>query len=674
MSSSRPQQSSALERFLAWLAQPGWEPDIVLLLIIGAVMALVFSNGLSGGFVYDDSKQILQSPLVREPDYFWPAMTQDVWAFRAQGDEVASDYWRPVFMLWLILNHRLWGIESAVGWHGMNLLLHLVVTGLVYGLVRRMGASRAVAAAIAALFALHPTHVESVTWISGSPDLLVALFVLSSWYCVWVGQEKKQWGWFAAAMALFFLSLLAKEIGLFYPALVFITLVWLRHGSLRQRVVGAGKGSLPFVAVALFYFFLRLQVLGQFAAAKAWTVSTASLLLTQPSLIFFYLRQSLFPLWLGPSYPVRAVTPEVVSLGNFWLPLVALLLLVTLLGYLLVSFRAIEPGKTRLIGLGLTLFALFLLPVLSFRYFIPEHIVHDRYLYLPLFGFLLAFVPALSLLWTMGEQPVTPRQEAWVLLLCLALCLPLAGRTMGYNAAWKSDLALWTRGVATDPTSRFNLTQYAYFLRQAGEYEAAFAAAQTVLDQQPPNPSFYDYIQLTTARLEQVDIWLAQDQLDPIDQTLALVFSTAPQPTNQYEQVALDNLWQRAYERLSLRYQQSNEPDLAIEAMRLGRIAVPGRACSFTTNLSVLLYVSGQKQPALAELESVADASQSENTPLCVMVHFYLAQLYTEAGRPDEARSALETYLRLSQTFYDARTLQLRATSQEMLAQLTQPG
>lgn len=662
-----------MARFLAWLAQPGREPDIVLLLVIWAVMALVFSNGLSGHFVYDDSKQILQSPLVRDPDYFWQAMTQDVWSFKAGGDEVASDYWRPVFMLWLILNHRLWGVESAVGWHGLNLVLHLVVIGLVYGLGRRMGASRAIAAAITALFALHPTHVESVTWISGSPDLLVALFILGSWYCVWQGQEEGGWGWFAAAILLFFLSLLAKEIGLLYPVLVFITVYWLQEGTIRQRVVRAEKATIPFVGVALLYFFLRLQVLGQFAAAKAWTVSNASLLLTQPSLLFFYLRQSLFPLWLGPSYPVRAVTPETMAPGNFWLPLVALLLLAVLLGYLLFSLRHLEPVKIRLIGLGITLYLLFLVPVLSFRYFIPEHIVHDRYLYLPLFGFLLALVPVLSLLWTMGEQPVTPRQEGWVLLLCAALCLPLASQTIQYNTAWKTDLALWARGVESDPISQFNLTQYAYFLRQAEEYEMAFAAAQAVIALHPSSASFYDTIHLTTARLEQVDIWLAQDQFEPVDQTLALVFSTVPQPTNLYEQVALDNLWQRAYERLSLRYQKANELNRAIETMFLARTAVPARYCSLTTNLAVLLYVSGQKEKALAELETARPYTATEHTPLCAMVYFYLGQLYAEAGRSDESRSALTTYLQLSQPFYDARTAQLRTTSQEILAQLAEP-
>lgn len=673
MSSSSPQQTSPLERFLTWLAEPGWEPDIVLWLMIAAVTALVYSNGLSGNFVYDDSKQILQSPLVREADYFWQAMTQDVWSFKAGGEEVASDYWRPVFMLWLILNHRLWGVENAVGWHGMNLLLHLLVIGLAYGVGRQMGASRAVAAAISALFALHPTHVESVTWISGSPDLLVALFVLSSWYCVWRGQEKGRWGWFAAATMLFFLSLLAKEIALLYPVLVFITLLGQKEGSGRQKIIAAGKGTIPFVLVALFYFYLRLQVLGQFAAAKAWTVSTASLLLTQPSLLFFYLRQSLLPLWLGPSYPVRAVTPETLTLANFWLPLVALLILAILLGYLLFSLRHLEPTKIRLMGLGIALFSLFLLPVLAFRYFIPEHIVHDRYLYLPLLGFLLAFVPTLCLLWTMGEQRVTLRQEGWVLLLCVALCLPLAAQTRQYNTAWKTDLALWTQGVKSDPTSQFNLTQYAYFLRQAGEDEAAFAAAQAAIDQHPTNPSFYNFIHLTIARLEQVDIWLAQDQLEPVDQTLALILPATPQATNHYEQTALDNLWQQAYERLSLRYQKANELDRAIDTLFLARTAVPGRYCSLTTNLSVLLYLSGQQEKALTELEAARPYTATERTPLCAMVYFYLGQLYAETGRLEESRSALATYLQLSHIFYDARTAQLRATSQEMLSPLAEP-
>ncbi len=673
--SSSPQvrRNDWLDRLLAWLAQPGWEPDVIILLVIGAITCLVFSNGLGGGFVYDDSKQILLSPLVRDPDYFWQAMTQDVWSFKVGGDEASSDYWRPVFMLWLIVNHRLWGVDSAVGWHSLNLLLHVAVLVVAYGVLRQLGVSRLFAAAILTLFAIHPTHVESVTWISGSPDMLVALFVLGSWWCVLVGRARRQWGWFAAATVLFFLSLLAKEVGLFYPVLVFLTLFWLERGTMRQRFLLAGKGAVPFAAAATLYFIMRLAVLGQFATAKGWVVSNASLLLTQPSLIFFYLRQSLLPVRLGPSYAVRAVTPDNLGVANFILPLVSVLLLAVLVAVLLSSLRQSEPTSARQIGLGLTFFLVFLLPVLSFRHFIPEHIVHDRYLYLPLLGLLLALVVTGGAVVSLVREKVEPRQAGWIGLGAVLLCLPLSVQTIRYNTAWRTDLSLWAWGVETDPTSLFNWNQYTYFLRTDGQNEAAFAAAQTIINRQPSLDSFYVYLQVVNAYLEQVDVQLAQGQLAEAEQILTRIFTSVPIPTNEYEAIALENILQRAYERLSLRFQHSDEMPLAIEALVRGREAVPGKACTFTVNLAVLLYLEGQKEAAFGELEQVRGRVPQEYTPICTAAYFYLAQLYTELGRHDDARDAWQNYLDFSQTFYDGRTQTLRATSLEMISQSGPP-
>lgn len=664
-------QPTGFSRFLAWLARPGRETDVVLLLVIGMVTILVFSNGLTGDFVYDDSKQILQSPLVRDPAYFWAALTRDVWSFKQGGNEVSSDYWRPLFMLWLIGNYRLWGVESTVGWHLGNLGLHLAVVGLAYLVCRQLGLSRAVAAAITLLFAIHPVHVESVTWISGSPDLLMALFILGAYACALAALGKtERWNWYVAALILFILALLAKESAILFPLLLFITIVGLGDGELRPRLVSAGIVAGPFAAAASLYFGLRLTILGQFAAAKGWSVSTLSLILTQPNLLFFYMRQSLIPFSLGPSYPVRAVTPDNLALGNFILPAAALLLLASLFFYLFSQRQENQPPYNRAIVLGLTLFLLFLAPVLQFRHFIPEHIVHDRYLYLPLLGFLLILIPGLVMLLALWQEQAHSRHEGWVLLLAGLLCLPLSYQTIRYNSAWQNDLALWERGVRSDPTSQFNLRQYAYFLRADGQFERAISVAQTVVNRQAPTFSFYDYFHVTEARLLQIDIWLEQGALDYVDQGVAVVLATIPEPENGYEAAAVQTIIQRAYERLSLRYQQSQDMVQAIAVLRLGREAVPERQCDLTTNLAVLLYLSGDAAAARQELETVRGRVALEYSPLCAMVYYYLGQLYGEAGEFAAARQALQQYLTASATFYDSRSQNLRRHSQQLLATL----
>ena len=107
-------------------------------------------------------------------------MTSDVWAFSVETAETRSNYWRPMFVLWLMVNYRFFGLIPA-GWHVAAILLHGLVIVLSAETLRRLGVRPAVSAATLWTFAAHPVHVESVAWISGAPDLLVSAFLLGSY-------------------------------------------------------------------------------------------------------------------------------------------------------------------------------------------------------------------------------------------------------------------------------------------------------------------------------------------------------------------------------------------------------------------------------------------------------------------------------------------------------------
>src|SRR5512140_4044454 len=161
-------------RVLAWLGRtwPFW--------LAAFATIVAFSSGLTGGFVYDDSREIVSNELIRDPRLLGKALVSDTWAFRATTDAVNSSYWRPCRTLWMALGYRLFGVRSTLGWHLGNLALHLGVLAAAQTVLRRLGASPALAAAILLLFAIHPTRVESVAWISALQDPLAALFLLGS--------------------------------------------------------------------------------------------------------------------------------------------------------------------------------------------------------------------------------------------------------------------------------------------------------------------------------------------------------------------------------------------------------------------------------------------------------------------------------------------------------------
>ncbi len=107
------------------------------------------------------------------PHYF----TSHAWA--ELYPHVSGNYYRPLFLLWFRLNHAMFGLDPK-GWHLTTILCHVAATYMVLVLVRRLAASPWIAFSAATLFALHPVHIESVAWVSGVTDPLMAIFLIGS--------------------------------------------------------------------------------------------------------------------------------------------------------------------------------------------------------------------------------------------------------------------------------------------------------------------------------------------------------------------------------------------------------------------------------------------------------------------------------------------------------------
>src|SRR4029077_20257940 len=116
-----------------------------------------------------------------------------------------------------------------------------------------------------------------------------------------------------------------------------------------------------------------------------------------PAVFEFYLRQMILPYWIGPSHPLRGLATSSIGLTNFVIPV-----LITGVALWWMSWIA---GRSRLARIGLALLLVPLLPAMNITAFHPEQLVHDRYLYLPLLGFLILVIPALgSLLQQLAKE------------------------------------------------------------------------------------------------------------------------------------------------------------------------------------------------------------------------------------------------------------------------------
>ena len=76
--------------------------EIKWIVPLALVCFVVFANTVGGEFVYDDTRQIVRNTLIQDTSLIWKALTSDVWAFKGDGTQAASNYWRPTFTLWNI--------------------------------------------------------------------------------------------------------------------------------------------------------------------------------------------------------------------------------------------------------------------------------------------------------------------------------------------------------------------------------------------------------------------------------------------------------------------------------------------------------------------------------------------------------------------------------------------
>ncbi len=587
--------------------------DAIVLCALIAVTFAVYANTIRGDFVYDDRTQIVANPYIRSDSSFTKAMLIDVWAF--QGEGIQGNYWRPTFVAWIVLNYRLFGLDPA-GWHLGNIFLHAVVVALIFGFLRRLELELELAAAVALLFAVHPAQVESVAWISGSPNLLLAVPLLGA---LWLSLNDLEHGSTparGASAALFAVAILAKEVAVIFPALVFCIVWWFTHADQppagRWRV--ALRAAIPYAVLAAAYLLGRWMILGYFQLPPEMGVR--SLLATIPSALTFYLRQAFFPYWIALAHPLRPVTRANIGLDNFVIPCAVLLVAAPCLYCL-----ARKSAQARF---GAALFGFSLAPALLLTAFPPEELVHDRYLYLPLVGLLMLVIVGLRDGFRDWFSMADGASRRIILGLALVAALPLAAATGRFSQVWLNEGALFRSAAEADPSSALYLMLHAKHLTENGRLTEADAVLEKLLNRRP-RPEVY---------LFRAEIALDQRRFGDAEQWL-LVYLDRYGPS-----VA-------AYDRLVYGDLQRHRLDQGIARLRLAREELPDYYCYFTDKIALLLREAGRREEAKKLLEAVRDRVAGEPWDASRLVLFNLGNLYLEEGRNDDARQALEEFAAL---------------------------
>ena len=390
--------------------------------------------------------------------------------------------WHPLTWWSHALDISLFGLNA--GWHHVtNLLLHIANTLLLFGVLRRMTGSIGRSAFVAAVFAVHPLHVESVAWVAERKDVLSALFfmlALGAYVRYADAPTRARYGLVALLLAI---GLMAKGMLVTFPMVVLLLDYWplrrvaglsLPHGSRPQRpLMSLVVEKLPLLAIVAIASTVTFLVQREGGAVKDF----ASFPLTnrvQNTVVSYvdYMGQFVWPVNMGQFYPFPASLPA----GQ--VAMAALVLLAVTAGAIVVWKRG--PALT----VGWFWFVGMLVPV-SGLVQIGGHARADRYMYLPMIGLTIAIAWSVVALARTGVIRRAIAAAGVVIVLILAF---VGNRQVQF---WRDTETLWHHtAVATEGLQNFGvyfgLAEWLRTTKRAAEsipeYEASIAR----------NPSYPD--------------------------------------------------------------------------------------------------------------------------------------------------------------------------------------
>ncbi len=498
--------ASALRGRRRW--PDGWRAAAVCAgLVVG--VGLVYGQTLRHGFVhFDDHLFVSNEPHV-SGGFSWSGI---VWAV-TKGP---AGEWCPLAMLSHMLDCQLYGLSPA-GHHFTNLLLHAASAVTLFLALWRMTAQRAVpgtdqrlvmaqtsgvfakqaatagpsttdaalwpSAVVAAIFALHPLHVESVAWIAERRDVLSGLFFMLTLaaYAEYVRHPRSLWR-YLVVVATFALGLLAKAMLVTLPPLLLLLDFWplQRFGRTADAPAAGSQPTpawrcvlekLPLVALALAAAGAAVWCHDVAEANAEFTLSER--LAAAVIACVAYLGQLFVPIGLSIFYSYPAAG------WPAWQVAAAAVLLLAITAAAVITRRSYPyffVGWFWYVGM--------LLPVVQIIPF-GTHARADRYTYLAQIGLTIALVWGVMQL--TAAWPARRSIRCVCSALVLAVLMACAWRQTGY---WQNDLALWTHALACDPKNVMAHYQVAWALKEK-DPAGAKAQSQQALELAKGDRDFY---------------------------------------------------------------------------------------------------------------------------------------------------------------------------------------
>jgi len=292
------------------------------------------------------------------------------WAFTTTH----AEFWHPLTWLSLMLDYQLYGLNAG-GYHLTNLILHLLSALLLFWLFNRMTGEIWKSAFVAAVFALHPLHVESVAWIAERKDVLSAFFWMLT-LCLYVYYtEKPDIKRYLFVLLFFVCALMSKSIVVTLPVIMILLDYWplKRFESQKNKInliLWQLKEKAPFFILSAYFSVLTLGARYNTTAKDFPFVSRLANVLVS---FVTYLEKTFWPRDLAVFYPFPNQIP-------IWQIFGASLLITVISIAVIVTVRRLPY-----LFAGWLWYAITIAPVIGIIQ-VGNQAMADRYTYLPLIG------------------------------------------------------------------------------------------------------------------------------------------------------------------------------------------------------------------------------------------------------------------------------------------------
>jgi protein O-mannosyl-transferase len=593
----------------------------VLALLLAVTTAAAYWRTATYGFVrYDDPDYILQNRHVTQ-GLTWENAK---WAFSA----FHAANWHPLTWLSHMADIEVFGTWAG-GHHLVSLIIHIITAILLMLLLFYTTARLWPAAFVAALFALHPAHVESVAWASERKDVLCGFFWVGGLLMYAFYARKPSVRRYLAVAVFFVLGLLSKPMMVTFPLVLLLFDYWpLERFELRWRDFGRmllEKIPLFLLAATSCLVTLRAQT-GAIADIKVlglWTrLGNAAISYGR------YVLAMVWPFDLALFYPLVNRVDK--------LQLAAALALI-----IAVSALAIWLARRhRYILMGWLWYLIVLIPVIGLVQ-VGTQSHADRYTYLPFIGLFVAIVWVVSDL--LDRKPALLKPVFGLAVAVLVLLTGLTYRQVGY---WRDDLSLFGRSVLVSRGNPEMLANVGVILAERGGRQEGLEALRMALAQSPHNEAVL--VSMATLLLDDGQY---QDANEYFTKAIAIrnnnwesQFGMARTQSGLGNPVLAETYCRHAidlypetpdtYNLLGIIMVQQNRLDDAIAAFRKAAETPPGIA-SARLNLARLYAFKGDKQTAIDECrKSIVMLPHPAS-------YLYLAELLGDTGKAEEAEAAL---------------------------------